>query len=308
MNGEAVVGVFFRALLVLLPIGLGVFWWVTRPGSIDQAAIASLDSDAARGEQVFNAAGCASCHAAPGAEGADKLILAGGLAFPSDFGIFYAPNISPSAAGLGGWSAADLARAMIKGVSPEGTHYYPAFPYGSYARTGLQDVVDLKAYMDTLPPTDAANRPHDVGFPFAWRRLLGGWKFLFLTDEWQMAANTAEEERGRYLVEALGHCTECHTSRNLLGGLRRGLWMAGGPNPEGKGRIPNITPDDSGIGAWSADEIAEYLASGFTPDFDVAGGAMTDVIANISKLPPKDHRAIAAYLKRLPPLPAVPGH
>ena len=294
-----------RLLALLAVIGMAVFWVMTRPGYVDPDAIAGLGGDADRGAVVFHAGGCASCHAAPGAEGAAKLILAGGKAFPSDFGTFYAPNISPAAAGLAAWDALDLANAMIKGTSPEGTHYYPAFPYGSYARTSLQDIVDLKAYLDTLPADETANRPHDVGLPFSWRRVIGGWKFLFFRDDWKVAVTTDTEARGRYLVEGLGHCAECHTSRNMLGGLVRSQWMAGGPNPDGRGRVPNITPHDSGIGSWSDVDIAGYLSSGFTPSFDVAGGQMAEVVENLAKLPEVDRLAIVAYLKLLLPLPSV---
>ena len=294
-----------RFLAVLAVIGMAVFWFVTRPGYVDPDAVAGLSGDATRGAVVFHAGGCASCHAAPGAEGDAKLILAGGKAFPSDFGTFYAPNISPAAAGLAAWDANDLANAMIKGTSPEGTHYYPAFPYGSYVRTSLQDIVDLKAFLDTLPADETANRPHDVGFPFSWRRVIGGWKVLFFRDDWQVAVTTDAEARGRYLVEGLGHCAECHTSRNMLGGLVRSQWMAGGPNPDGRGRVPNITPHDSGIGSWSDLDIAGYLSSGFTPSFDVAGGQMAEVGENLAKLPEADRLAIVAYLKLLLPLPSV---
>ncbi len=295
----------FRWFVFLALVGLAVFWWISRPSFVDETEIAGLIGDPIAGELVFNAGGCASCHAAPGAEGDAKLILAGGLEFHTEFGTFVAPNISPSPEGIGDWNTYDLANAMIKGVSPDGAHYYPAFPYVSYAKARFQDVADLKAYMDGLPADATPNRSHDVSFPFNIRRLLGGWKFLFARSDFVLdAADDPQLERGRYLVEVLGHCAECHTGRNILGGSRMGAWMAGGPNPDGKGNIPNVTPHESGIAAWSNDEIVEYLTSGFTPEFDVAGGSMTDVIANTAKLPIEDRKAIAAYLKALPALPS----
>ncbi len=286
-------------------IVIGVGWWLSAPQRVDQADFAQLSGDAARGKVVFDAGGCASCHAAPGATGEAKLILAGGHAFPSEFGTFYAPNISPSAQGIQDWQVSDLANAMIKGVAPSGAHYYPAFPYGSYARTRPQDVADLKAYLDGLPPDATPNRPHEVPFPFNMRRGLGLWKRAFVSaDPVFDVGQDPKLLRGQYLVETLGHCAQCHTSRNVAGGLRRGLWMGGAPNPDGRGRVPNITPHADGIGTWSSEEIADYLTTGFTPDYDVAGGSMADVVENLAKLPAADVAAIVAYLKAIPALAA----
>ncbi|WP_163850355.1 c-type cytochrome [Pseudooceanicola aestuarii] len=290
-----------RLLAFVIVAGLATAWFLTRPDRLPDTALDGVTGDATRGEQVFYAGGCASCHAAPGAQDAAKLVLAGGRAFASDFGTFYAPNISPSAQGIGDWTAMDLANAMIRGVSPSGAHYYPAFPYTSYARATPQDVADLHAFLTTLPASDNQAPPHEVGFPFNIRRALGGWKLLFLKDDWVLT-DPADDQvaRGRYLVEALGHCAECHTARNALGGVDRTAWLGGAPNPSGEGRIPNITP--AGLD-WSAGDIAEYLSSGFTPEFDVAGGEMADVIANTAQLTDADRAAIAAYLKAVPPVP-----
>ncbi|KMW57373.1 putative diheme cytochrome c-553 [Candidatus Rhodobacter oscarellae] len=291
----------FRWAVALALVGAAVFWWVTRPQTLPADALAGLEPDMARGEAVFYAAGCASCHAAPGAEGEAKLVLAGGRSFPSPFGTFLAPNISPDPAhGIGGWSAMDLANAMLKGVSPDGAHYFPAFPYGSYAKAELGDVVSLHAYLMTLPSSAEPSKPHEVGLPFNIRRSLGGWKFLFLNQDWVVADGLTEAEtQGRYLVEALGHCGECHTARNPLGGMTLSAWLGGAPNPSGRGTIPNITP---GKLSWSERDIAEYLKSGFTPDFDSAGGHMADVIENTAKLTDADRAAIAAYLKKVAPI------
>ncbi|MDQ2088774.1 cytochrome c [Marimonas arenosa] len=291
-----------RKVLSFLPFlavaGLALFWWLTVPGRIDSARLGGLAGDPARGEQVFWAAGCASCHAAPESQGEARMVLAGGMAFPSPFGTFYAPNISPDPdRGIGGWTVADLANAMLHGTSPEGAHYYPAFPYTSYARAELQDIADLHAFLATLPASETTSRAHDVSFPFNIRRSLGGWKLLFSRPAWVTEATSPEITRGRYLVEALGHCGECHTPRNTLGGLDYTRWLQGAPTADGKGRTPAITPDKLD---WSANDIAAYLATGFTPEYDVAGGHMTEVVQNLAHLPETDLKAIAAYLKTLP--------
>ena len=281
------------AALVLAVAGL----WVTRPRTVEAERFDAIDGDAGAGEQVFIAAGCASCHHAPKSE--DKLVLAGGQMFPSPFGTFVAPNISTDPqAGIGDWDLADLASALRHGTSPEGRHYYPAFPYASYTRMTDRQIADLWAYMQTLPADPTPSQPHQVGFPFNIRASLGGWKLLFLNDGWVMDDPPSPEvERGRVLVEALAHCGECHTPRNALGGLRTDAWLAGAPNPAGKGSIPPLTPEELD---WSAGDIAYYLETGFTPDFDSAGGHMVAVIENFAQLPAEDRAAVATYLKALP--------
>lgn len=285
----------------LVVAGAAGAWWITAPSPLPAATFDALTGDPAQGEVVFTAAGCASCHMAPGAEGAAQLVLTGGQTFPSPFGTFVAPNISPSEQGIGGWSVADLGNALMRGVSPDGRHYYPALPYASYAKMQPQDVADLHAYMQTLPPSDAQSLPQDIAFPFSIRRTLGVWKALYLSPDWVMQGDLSPEEaRGRVIVEALAHCGECHTPRDALGGMDRTRWLAGAPNPSGQGTIPNITP---GKLAWSQAEIATYLATGFTPEFDSVGGHMAHVVANMAKLPDSDRKAVAAYLAKVPPAP-----
>lgn len=286
------------ALSVLVLAAAAGGWWITAPDPLPASTFDGLAGDPARGETVFAAAGCASCHVAPGAAEGAELVLAGGQRFPSDFGTFVAPNISPSASGIGGWSVADLGNALMRGVSPEGAHYYPALPYGSYARMQPQDVADIHAYVQGLPPSDAASQPHEIGFPFSIRRTVGVWKALFLTDGWVMQGDLSPEEtRGREIVEALAHCGECHTPRNVLGGMDMSRWLAGAPNPSGEGNIPNITPAKL---RWSQGEIVTYLTSGFTPEYDSVGGHMAHVVENMARLPESDRRAVAAYLARVP--------
>jgi mono/diheme cytochrome c family protein len=286
-------------------VGVAAFWIITTPAVISAAALPAHAPDIANGATVFNAGGCASCHAVPGQP--DRLRLGGGLAIPSPFGTFFAPNISPDPSdGIGGWSEAAFVTAVLKGTSPRGTHYFPAFPYPSYQHARIEDIRDLFAYLKTLPPVTGRVRDHDVPFPFNIRRNLGGWKFLFL-DGKPFTPDPARSEqwnRGAYLVNALGHCAECHSPRNLLGGVIASQRFAGGPNPEGKGWVPNIT--QKGLGDWSEKTIAYFLETGETPDGDNVGGAMARVIRNMAELGDADRAAMAVYLKSLPAVEGPP--
>ncbi len=280
--------------LGLLGLGL-IFWWLTRP---DILADADLDFDQpnlANGELMFHAGSCAACHEAD---------LRGGMELKTDFGIFRVPNISPDPeTGIGRWSQTDFANAMLRGVSPEGKHYYPAFPYTSYTRMQVQDVVDIMAYIDRLPPVQHVVADSELGFPWSIRRGIGLWKLRYLNPEpWLELAGGADAAllRGRYLVEGPGHCSECHTERDAFGGIRLKRWMAGAPNPDGEGRIPNITPDASGLAEWSIRDITYFLEAGLTPDYDTVGGSMVAVQENLARLGSDDRAAISAYLKALP--------
>ncbi|SHH21643.1 c-type cytochrome [Marivita hallyeonensis] len=290
-------GLIWSAAGLAAVAAAGLF--VTRAVPDETDGLAALTGDVANGEVVFIASGCASCHAADDAEGDAKRVLTGGHRLASDFGTFVAPNISMDAThGIGDWTLDDFATALRAGVSPDGQHYYPAFPYASYAGMTDQDVVDLWAFMQTLPADATPSAPHDIGFPFNIRRAVGVWKTLYLNDDWVVTdVPSPELERGRYLVEVLAHCGECHTPRDALGGLDRAAWMAGAPNPSGRGTIPALTPDEL---TWSAADVAYYLETGFTPDFDSAGGSMADVVTNFAQLSASDRQAVAAYIKALP--------
>lgn len=298
--------IVFRLIGLALLLLAGAIY-VTRPERVEPDAIPDHTADLKNGERMFWAGGCTSCHAAPGATGDDKLVLAGGVELDTPFGLFRVPNISPdSTHGIGGWSKADFVTAMTLGTSPQGSHYYPAFPYTSYRNMRVEDLLDLKAFLDTLPASGAVVADHDLSFPFSWRGALGFWKALYLKRTPPPPPPDAEGTvlRGHYLLTGPGHCAECHTPRDPLGGQDLKRWLAGGPNPDGEGRIPNITPADSGIGSWSAGDIAYYLESGFTPDFDSVGGSMAAVQENWARLPSSDREAIAAYLETVEPLPA----
>ena len=296
---------FLAAIIILAVCGAAGFWFLSAP-QVSGEAISNELGDPVNGERMFLAGGCASCHAAPGAKGDDKLKLGGGLELHTPFGTFRVPNISPdSESGIGSWNNRDFVVAMRDGVSPDDQHYYPAFPYASYIRMRTGDLVDLKAYIDTLPAISNKVADHDLPFPFSVRRGLGLWKRLYLKRGPAIELSTSDEAvlRGQYLVEGPGHCGECHTGRNPIGGPNVDRWLAGGPNPEGKGNIPNITPGDGGLADWKVSDIVYYFESGFTPDFDSVGGSMVAVQENLAKLSADDREAIAAYLKAVPPLP-----
>jgi mono/diheme cytochrome c family protein len=292
------------ALLAALAAA-GVYWWLSAPVVAAAGAAPARVPDLANGQVMFNAGGCASCHAVP--DQPDRLRLGGGVAIKSPFGTFYAPNISSDPTeGIGKWSDAEFVNAVMHGVSPDGRHYFPAFPYTSYQHVRREDVLDLFAYLKTLPAVAGKVRDHDVRFPFNIRRNVGIWKFLFLDGKPFVAdsAKSPQWNRGAYLVNSLGHCAECHSPRNALGGIIAGQRFAGGPNPEGEGWVPNIT--QKGLREWSAKDIAYFLKTGELPDGDSVGGAMTRVIKNTSQLPDDDLAAMADYLKSLPPVDGPP--
>ncbi|WP_117190582.1 c-type cytochrome [Rhizobium terrae] len=290
--------------VVVVAAGAATAWALTRPDPHPAGYWASPGTpDLAKGEQLFWAGGCASCHAAQGAEGDALKVLSGGRALPSPFGTFHIPNISPDPnAGIGRWTLAQFGDAMTRGVGADGEHLYPSFPYGSYTRLSAKDVGDLFGYLKTLPASANVAPPHELRFPYNVRLGVGVWKYLYLNDRPRVQLASADEKvkRGQFLVEGPGHCGECHTPRDQMGGFQPGRWLAGGPNPEGKGTIPNITPGSADIGSWSEADIAGYLETGFTPDFDSAGGSMVEVQQNIAHLPKSDLEAIAAYLKAVP--------
>ena len=284
---------------------LGIYWWLTAPPTMLAVTASAYTPDLANGLTTFNAGGCSSCHAVPGQP--DRTRLGGGLAIPSPFGTFYAPNISPDPVdGIGRWSEAEFVRAVTQGISPAGFHYFPAFPYTSYGHARVSDIRDLFAYLKTLAPVSGKVRDHDVPFPFNIRRNVGIWKWLFMDGKpfAPDAARSARWNRGAYLVNSLGHCAECHSPRNFLGGIMTAQRFAGGPNPEGEGWVPNIT--QKGIGEWSETDIAYFLETGQLPDGDSVGSSMVRVIRNISQLSAEDRAAIADYIKSLPPVDGPP--
>ena len=275
-----------------------VAWFVSAPATLDNSAAEAVSrpGDAVAGRLVFYAGGCESCHMSPGQS--DPLRLGGGQGLATPFGVFYPPNISPDAQdGIGGWSARDFAQAMLNGVSPSGAHYYPVFPYASYRLTRPQDVRDLFAFLKTLPAVQGRAPATSLGFPFNIRRAIGFWKRLYAVDppDWAQAGPSESWRLGRYLGEGPGHCVECHSARDALGGISPSARFQGGPLPDGKGKAPALTA--TSLKDWTRDDIAEALSSGITPSGDSLGGAMTAVVRNMAQLPADYRLAIADYLK-----------
>ncbi len=299
----------FIIVLTGIAIGLGALWIVTLPVVIPASALPPHTPNLANGETMFNIGGCASCHAVPNedADKVDRTRLGGGLALKTPFGTFYVPNISPDPKdGIGAWTEANFVTALWKGTSPRGANLYPAFPYTSYQHMELDDIRDLFAYLKTLPPVAGKVRRHDLKFPFDNRRLIGVWKRLFLHGGPYVPdpSKSAQWNRGAYLVNGPGHCAECHSPRDLLGGIIESERFAGGPAEDGSGWVPNITPVGLQRGAdkWSENDIASFLDNGMMPSGDFAGDGMAEVIRNTSLLGAADRAAIAAYIISLPPV------
>lgn len=286
---------------ILIAVAIGVFWVLTIPQIVPESTLQPHKSNLANGRTLFYVGGCASCHATPGQK--DRTKLGGGLALKSPFGIFYPPNISPDPDdGIGAWTEAEFITAMTKGTSPAGEHLYPAFPYTSYQRVSYRDLRDLFAFIKTLPAVQGRAPEHELGFPFNIRRLVGLWKLLFLDRQpFQPDPSKPDDwNRGAYLVNGAGHCAECHSPRDFLGGIITRERFAGAPNLEGKGWVPNITQKN--LAKWSVKDIAYLLETGFTLDGDSVGSSMNEVVRNISQISADDRLAIATYIKSLPPV------
>ncbi|MBC6440239.1 MAG: cytochrome c [Rhodospirillales bacterium] len=283
-----------------------VLWIAATPRVLTAADLPVHEADPGHGRLVYHAAGCNACHATPDARGDDKQILAGGHRLESPYGVFVAPNISPDPVdGIGDWTALEFVNAVMYGVAPDGSHYYPAFPYLSYQHMTIGDVLDLKAYMDTLPAVTGRAADNELPLPLRLRRGIGLWKLLYMGKALPAlpAGADAEVIRGAYLVNGPGHCGACHTPRTPFGGLDGNLAFSGAPDPAGEGTVPNITPSDDGIGDWSVSDIEAALRTGLLPDWDTFGGTMIAVQENMAQLPEEDRLAIAAYLLSLPPKP-----
>ena len=295
----------FRKLMLWVAgvavLGVAAFWVVTIPASVPSGALGAHTTDLANGKEMFLAGGCSSCHAVPRQEDSTK--LGGGLGLVSSFGTFYVPNISADARdGIGGWTEAQFITALTKGSSPEGEHLFPIFPYTSYQRMKFDDLRDLFAYIKTLPPVAGKVRDHDLPFPYNVRRLVGGWKLLYLNGG-SIASDptqSAQWNRGAYLVNGPGHCAECHSPRNRVGAIVTGKRFTGNPTPSGLSGFPDITQRK--LEKWSEAAIAKTLETGMTADGDRVGGPMTEVVHNTSQLSAEDRAAMATYIKSLPPL------
>lgn len=271
----------------------------------DTEGVVSIDN----GRRVFWAGGCASCHAGTDQEAISTLALGGGRTLQTSFGVFHVPNISPdSDTGIGTWTQSEFIRALRRGVAPDGQTYYPAFPYPSYARMSDRDIVDLFAFLATLPAVTNSVKGNELVFPVNQPIAPRLWQQLYLRPDpvVELTRATPKVARGQYLVEGPGHCGSCHTPRTVLGGPRRSLWLGGAEMPEKTGFAPNLTPHDDGLGDWTEAEIVEALRP-TSPTGDAVAG-MDAVRANLIHLPESDLLAIAAYLKAVSPVASVPNH
>ena len=268
-----------------------------------QMAMAGDASLLERGEYLLHAGGCTVCHTAD--EG-DAPPLAGGHALETPFGTFYSPNITSDVeTGIGGWTDDDFVDALWHGVAPDGSSYYPAFPYTSYTGMSREDALAIKAYLFSLDPVHRENREHELDWYLFSRLAAWGWQLInFTPGRFEMdPSRDATWNRGAYLVRHLGHCGECHTPRNWLGRMLTEFELAGNADgPAGK-KVPDITTDrEDGIGRWSTSEIEFFLEIGMLPDGDFTGGAMSPVIDdNTGRLTAEDRNAIAVYLKTVSP-------
>lgn len=286
--------------LILLGAAFGAARWLTR----DTVPVPEgYQPSAERGALLAAVGGCANCHTA---EGADAEPLAGGRALETPFGTFYGPNITPHPEqGIGGWTEAEFLAALSHGVAPDGSDYYPAFPYTSFTAMTAEDMLDIRAWLMTQPASARPSLAPDLGFPFSVRQGVTFWKVLNLSPGPLPAEPERDEawHRGRYLAAAVAHCGECHTPRDAFGGTIHDLAFSGSADGPTGDAIPNITPDrETGIGIWSESDLAFFLQSGMTPGGDFAGGEMSEVIRGTSQLSADDRAAIAAYVMSLPPI------
>ncbi len=286
---------FVAALLIIAGIGVGL--WLLSGPHLPERQLAGITGDEARGETVMRLGGCVACHTDTKNEGA---FLAGGAGIKTEFGTFFAPNITPhDQDGIGGWSEQGFVNALTRGVGPGGTHYYPVFPYDAYALMTDRDIADLWAYLRTVEAAPGSAPANEVSFPFSVRPALAAWQTLFLeagpyqTDPDRDAA----WNRGAYIVNGPGHCVACHTPRNFLGARDAARPLEGSTSgPDGE-KIPPITREALQQTGYSQSDIVFALTTTITPEGDSIGGSMGEVIAeSLDHLEDSDLEAIATYL------------
>ena len=321
---KRIIGIVVLVVAVIVLGGVG--WIVLGPGPLDfaggktvplaeykdgnptgvPASLASADP-IVRGEYLAQAADCAACHTVKGGKP-----FAGGLAFKLPFGTLYSSNITPDkATGIGGWSDADFLRAVHEGIAADGTRLYPAFPYASYTMMTDEDALAIKAYLFSLPPVQAETPASTLRFPFNQRWLMVFWSAFFNPNE-RYAPNTAQSpkwNRGAYLAEAMGHCGDCHTPRNLMQALDNRKKFMGSIAAGWKAY--NLTPDqETGVGSWSDETLAQFIHTGHVDGYGTASGPMGEAIDNsLSHLKPEDITALVVYLRTVPSIsdPALPA-
>lgn len=292
------------SLAILAIAGLGLAFTMSEPHPLTAAEIPAHVPDIANGKELFNAAGCLSCHKpGPDLKAVDAGLPAGGTAFKTPVGTFYPPNLTPDPeTGIGKWSDLDFVNAVQRGISPEGENLIPAFPYTSYARMKTSDVLDIKAYLDTLTPVVAPERQAEIPAPWLLRKGVGIWKHLGLdTAQFQPdPAKSAEWNRGAYIANGAGHCNECHTPRNLFMAFDWSKQFQGGPHPGGEGKVPSLR-DLIGRGKYTdASDLASAFENGEMMGYEhMSSGGMGEVQSNLSKLAEPDVKAVADYISSL---------
>ena len=291
-------------LALLAVLGLAVFWFLSAPQPLTAADLPRHTADLANGQVLYNAAGCHSCHKpAADLKDVDAALPAGGFALKTPVGIFYPPNLTPDTeTGLGKWTDLEFVNAVQRGITPGGQHLIPALPYTSYAAMRTEDVLDIRAYLASLPAVSSPSRDADLPLAFVVRRGIGLWKWIGLdTAKWQPDPAQSEVwNRGAYLVNGPGHCAECHTPRNFAMARDNSKAFQGGPHPEGVGKVPSLRGLIERQRYKDAKDIASALQFGGMLGYDkVAAGGMGQVQKNISKLPEADIAAIGGYLASL---------
>jgi mono/diheme cytochrome c family protein len=271
---------------------------------LDPGAVPGYAGDPAKGQIIYNAGGCISCHKpGPDQANADAGVPTGGAPLKTPVGVLFPPNITPDPeTGIGKWEKLDFLNAMQRGLDREHRHLIPAFPYTSYAAMKPDDVMDLFAYLKTLKPVKVENKPRGIPFAAITRRGIGVWKHIgFSTAAWQPDPSQSESwNRGSYLVNGPGHCGECHTPRTFYMARDDSRKFAGGPHPEGDGRVPALTGLIERKRYKDAKDLISALQFGEMMGYDkLSSGGMGAVQRNLAKLPESDIQAIAEYLVSL---------
>lgn len=297
------------AVIVSLALALGGWWFLSHPSpspSLSKARPAdSVAAQVQRGAYLARAGNCMTCHTSQGREP-----YAGGRPIETPFGTVYSSNLTPDRAnGIGNWTSVDFWRALHEGRAPDGRLLYPAFPYTSYTQVSELDADALFAYLRSLPPVAQANRPHAMRWPYDSQLALAAWRTLYFKPMvfQNDPAHDTQWNRGAYLVRGLGHCSACHTSRNLLGAFDERLALAGGTMPMSNWYAPSLRQAaEAGLGQWKVADIVRLLGTGQAPNASVAGPMAEVVLHGTQYLTQEDLRAMAVYLKALPQDPAQP--
>jgi mono/diheme cytochrome c family protein len=297
-------------VVVLAVIGGGWFWMTSHQGYLPVDPEARPQPNATtqvlqRGEYLARAGDCVACHTEPTGKP-----FAGGRPMATPFGAIYVPNITPDdETGIGLWTAEDFYRMMHTGLSRDGTLLYPAMPFAQYTKVTRADCDAIFAYLMSLPPVKQKNRPHELRFPFNKRELLVGWRTLYFREGEYRAdpAQSAQWNRGAYLVEGLGHCTMCHTAVNALGGTKESKEFEGGMIPNQNWYAPSLTNNrEGGLGDWNLKDIGDLLQVGISQRATTYGPMAEVTYNSLQYMTDEDTAAMAVYLKALPKKDAEP--